>query len=473
MKGEDNKYYEEVLDQNEIRTNIFMSILSICISLLFIFYSLTLDYTVDDNGSVYQLCLIIFQTLLITGPVLCLIYRGRKPWLKYLILFSFILSSVFSVIFTESGLYVIIMMVPVISSCLYYRPKLTFLVGMLSIVTLLITDSLIALKFPILYPDLNFAILEEGFVKPVDGYVYYDLMHAPMDRVSYYIEMCKYLLIPLFIAHCVIVFICCMITKRAKAFVMDQAGTLREKIANESDLKLASSIQKSMLPKKGEDSTAYKVSYYIAPAKQVGGDFYDFFKISETKTALIIADVSDKGVPASLFMAVCKTLLSSSLLAGNSLKETVNKVNKTLCNNNSSGMFVTAFICIVDTSTGEVEYVNAGHCQPIVMKNNKEFIYQDVHVDLFLGAMDDIQYDTHKFVLHDFEKLLLYTDGITEAANKKDELFGKDRLISFLNNNTDLNNDELIKKLISAIEFFADGAEQSDDITLLVFSREA
>lgn len=473
IKSEDNKHYEEMLVKNEIRTNFIMSVLSICVSIIFIMYTLSLNYETEIDGRTLQKFLIVFQSVLIIGPVLCFIFKGRKKWLKYLILYSFVFSSTCSVLFLESGLFVIIMMIPTIASCLYYRPRLTFFVGMTSIIVLTFAVSLVALQLPILYPDLNFIILEEGYSTAVEGYVYYDLMRAPIDRAAYYTEMCKYLLVPLFLIHCVIVVICYMITKRAKAFVVDQADTLREKIANESDLKLASSIQKSMLPRKAEESDGYKVNYYIAPARQVGGDFYDFFKIDDNRIALIIADVSDKGVPASLFMAVCKTLLSSSLLAGNSLKDTVNKVNKTLCNNNSNDMFVTAFVCVVDINTGEVEYVNAGHCQPIVMKNSKKFVYQDVHIDLFLGAMADIEYDTHKFVLNNNERLLLYTDGITEAENKKDELFGKDRLISFLNNNSNLNNDELIKKLISGVKYFANGAEQSDDITLLVFSREA
>lgn len=472
MKIEDNKYYEEMLVKNEIRTNFIMSVLSIGVSIIFITYTLSLNYDTEVNGKILQTFLIFFQIVLIIGPILCFIYKGRKKWLKYLILYSFVFSSTCSVLFLESGLFVIIMMIPAIASCLYYRPKLTFFVGMTSIIVLILAVSLVALKLPILYPDINFIILEEGFSTEVEGYVYYDLMDAPIDRVNYYIEMCRFLLIPLFLVHCVIVVLCYMITQRAKAFVVDQADTLREKIANESELKLASSIQQSMLPKKAEDSSTYKVNYYIEPAKQVGGDFYDFFKIEENKVALIIADVSDKGVPASLFMAVCKTLLSSSLLAGNSLKETINKVNKTLCNNNSSGMFVTAFVCIVDLNTGEVEYVDAGHCQPIVMNSNKEFIYQDICVDLFLGAMDDIEYETHKFTLNSNEKLLLYTDGIIETENNRDNLYGKERLISFLNSNASLENDELIKKLISNIKNFARGTEQSDDITLLLFSRE-
>lgn len=472
MNKDHKVYLDEMISENEIKTNYVMGGLSFILSIIFIFYILTIDYDADPNGRYMQLFLIGFLILLLASPIMCLIYRARKPWLKYLILIGYILTATCGTIFLESGLYVLLMMMPIAASCLYYDPKFTFIIGIVSIVTLTITDSLLALYLPILYPDVNFVILQDGIDINVSGYVYYYLMHAPIDRVPYFVETCKYLLIPMDLIFLLLLAVCYMITKRARTMIEKQADDFREKVANESELDLAASIQKNMLPKKIESNSHYEINYYIAPAKQVGGDFYDYFKISDNKMALIIADVSDKGVPASLFMAVCKTLISSSLLAGKSLTETVNKVNKVLFNDTSSGMFVTAFIAIVDLDNGDIECINAGHCAPIIMRNNGVFAFENIEPEIFLGAIEETEYKSHFLKLSNYEKLVLYTDGITEAVNRKDEMYGKNRLLSFLNHNSNLKAKDLLDKLVKDINNFENGAEPCDDMTMLIFTRK-
>ena len=136
-----------------------------------------------------------------------------------------------------------------------------------------------------------------------------------------------------------------------------------------------------MLPSTDMNEEKFVINSYLLPAKAVGGDLYDFFKIDESKVALVVADVSDKGIPASLFMTRCKTLISASVMVGDTLVDSINYVNKELCKNNANGMFATAFACVIDTNTGEAECVNAGHCVPVLINDGKS-IFLDVEADL-------------------------------------------------------------------------------------------
>lgn len=467
-----NKYLDRILNKNEINTNIFLSILSVLMSTVFIIYMHLFNLELEPNHRVVTTLLLVIQLVLYIGPIVCLIKKGRLAWLKYLILFSFVISSCCAIYLFESGIYILIVLIPVVSSCLYYSPKLTVFVSIFSIICLFMSIAFSIFIVGSLYPDMNYVILKDGINVSVSGYLYYDLIDAPIDKIAYFKEIVRALYFPIIIIYVVICNICYFITKRAKDFANDQAKSIKDKVSFESELSLAASIQKNMLPNNNINTNKFEINYYISPAKQVGGDFYDYFMIDNSRLVLVVGDVSDKGVPASLFMARCKTLISSFLLAGNSLKDVINKVNKELCTNNSSGMFVTAFIGVIDINTGEMEYINAGHCCPIVMNANKEYKYLDVYIDLFLGGMNDIDYAVNKIQIKKNEKLVLYTDGITEASNKNDELYGSNRLISLLNNNKDLDNDQIIKTLMKDIKNYIEGNEQSDDITLLLFSRK-
>lgn len=472
MDSKNNKYLDRILNKNEINTNIFLSILSVLMSTIFIIYMHLFNLELEPNHRIVTILLLVIQLVLYIGPIVCLIKKGRLVWLKYLLLFSFVISSCCAVYMFEAGVFILIVLIPVVSSCLYYSPKLTVFVSLLSIICLFISILFSIFVIGSLYPDMNCVVLQDGVSVNVSGYLYYDLIDSPIDKVEYFKQLVNSLLFPIFVIYIVICNICYLITKRAKDFANDQANSIKEKISIESELNLAASIQKNMLPNNNINTNKFEINYYLSPAKQVGGDFYDYFMIDNSKLAIVIGDVSDKGVPASLFMARCKTLISSLLLAGNGLKEAINKVNKELCTNNTSGMFVTAFIGVVDINTGEMEYINAGHCCPIIMNSNNEYRFIDVYIDLFLGGMDDIDYMANKIHIDENEKIILYTDGIIEASNKNDELYGSNRLLSILNCEKDCDNNHIIKTLINDINNYIDGNEQNDDITLLIYTRK-
>ena len=244
-----------------------------------------------------------------------------------------------------------------------------------------------------------------------------------------------------------------------------QKENAKEEQKRASELEIAKRIQASVLPVNFPKTTHFDIYASMNPAKEVGGDFYDFFFIDENHFAFLIADVSGKGIPAALFMMNAKSLLKSNLLSGYPLDIAINKTNNELCVTNDAGMFFTAFIAILNTVTGELEYVNAGHNPPAI-KLGDEFEYLKSDNNLVISAMDNYEYKASKVFLKPENSILIYTDGVTEAQNTKEEFYGEERLINLLNKK-EQEPKEIIESVKTSIEEFSDGASQFDDITML------
>ena len=209
----------------------------------------------------------------------------------------------------------------------------------------------------------------------------------------------------------------------------------------------------------------------MTPAKEVGGDFYDFYMLDETHLAITVADVSGKGIPAALFMVISKTVLKNfaiSTLNREGLAEVVEKANEKLCANNEAMMFVTTFIGVLDLETGEFVYVNGGHNPPVIYhaaENHCDFL--DVKKNFVLGPMDGIPFVEQRTTFKPGDLIFLYTDGVTEALNVKDEEYLPDRLIKFMNStNCKADLHELLKNIRADVADHVGEAEQSDDITM-------
>ena len=242
----------------------------------------------------------------------------------------------------------------------------------------------------------------------------------------------------------------------------------RERVSAELDL--ARKIQADQLPSAFPafpDRTEFDIFASMTPAKEVGGDFYDFFFVDDDHLALVIADVSGKGVPAALFMMMCKNLIKDHATMKLSPKETAWRVNAMLCENNKHDMFVTAWIGILELTTGRVTAVNAGHEFPAILRPGGKFeLFEDDHC-FVLGGMKRMTYDQYEFTLPKGGTLFLYTDGVTEAANAADEMFGEERLVEALNKYGDVPPDKLLEGIRGEIDRFAGTAPQYDDITML------
>lgn len=239
----------------------------------------------------------------------------------------------------------------------------------------------------------------------------------------------------------------------------------RERVATE--LSLASSIQMGVLPVNYPNEKDYELYATMTPAKEVGGDLYDFFDIDETHLGLVIGDVSGKGVPASLFMMIAKLLIQEYSKTEPSPASVLTRANKTLCENNKNDMFVTAWFGIMDRTTGKITASSAGHEFPILRDPEGEFrLIKDRH-GFVLGGMDMSKYREYELELKPGGTLLVYTDGAAEATNANDELFGTDRMLEALNQHPEDHPREVIAHLTDAINEFVGTAPQFDDLTML------
>ncbi len=241
----------------------------------------------------------------------------------------------------------------------------------------------------------------------------------------------------------------------------------------DGELAFAKAIQLSSLPSHFPafpDRKEFDIYASMWPAKEVGGDFYDFFFIDKDKLAVLIADVSGKGIPAALFMMISKTLLKNFALSNSNLSEVFERANRSLCENNDAGMFVTAFMGILDLKNGCFTYVNGGHNPPLIKRNGSGFEWLQVKRNFVLAGMENVKYNEQKVFLNKGDVVFLYTDGVSESCNKQLELYSEQRLFTYLNQHAVadfLNPFEIIESVKKNVDEYANGAEQADDITML------
>ena len=235
----------------------------------------------------------------------------------------------------------------------------------------------------------------------------------------------------------------------------------------DKELEYAKQIQLSALPTDFPENEDFSVYAQMIAAKEVGGDFYDFYKVSDTKVVFLVADVSGKGIPAAMFMMTAKTIIRDLAESGMDVNDILTRANEKLCENNESGMFVTAWVGILDTKTGKLRYSNAGHNPPLLLRKNEEFQYLRSRAGFVLAGMEGMRYRVNELQMNHGDRIFLYTDGVTEATNPNNELYGEDRLLSYMNSNKNTQGVHLLPGLKGDIDSFVCEAEQFDDITML------
>lgn len=259
-------------------------------------------------------------------------------------------------------------------------------------------------------------------------------------------------------------------TDSLKEYIQNLSRITAEKERIGTELDIARSIQASMLPcifPAFPERKEFDIYATMDPAKEVGGDFYDFFMVDERHLAIVAADVSGKGVPAALFMVIGKTLIKDHTKPGQDLGAVFTEVNELLCEANSEGLFITAFEGVLDLVTGELQFVNAGHEIPFICKDNKTFEPYKIRAGFVLAGMEGIQYQCGALQMEPGDKLFQYTDGVTEATNQEMELYGMERLEKILCKNADAPPAELLANVKGDIDAFVGEAPQFDDITML------
>jgi len=259
-------------------------------------------------------------------------------------------------------------------------------------------------------------------------------------------------------------------------YIANLSKVTAEKERIGAELDIAKHIQASMLPcifPAFPERKEFDIYATMEPAKEVGGDFYDFFMVDDTHLAIVMADVSGKGVPAALFMVIGKTLIKDHTTPGRDLGKVFTDVNRLLCESNSEELFITAFEGVLDLVTGEFVYVNAGHEMPFICKAGGDFEPYKIRAAFVLAGMEGMKYRAGSMMLEPGDKIFQYTDGVTEATNLQNELYGMDRLGAILNKVKNGTPNDILPAVKKDIDEFVGEADQFDDITMLCLEYKA
>ena len=260
------------------------------------------------------------------------------------------------------------------------------------------------------------------------------------------------------------------ISHRTVEYVDQLTTVTAEKERIGTELNMARQIQASMMPTifpAFPERKEFDIYATVEPAKGVGGDFYDFFLIDEDHLCMVMADVSGKGIPAALFMMVCKIILQSCAMLGRSASEILAKTNEAICSNNRQGMFVTVWLGILEISTGKLTASNAGHEYPAFKLTDHEFeLVKDKH-GFVIGGLDHSKYTEYQIQMNPGDKLFVYTDGVAEAMDPQNRMFGTDRMIEALNKDPKATPQQILNNVREGVNVFVHGAEQFDDLTML------
>ncbi|MBQ2954875.1 MAG: PP2C family protein-serine/threonine phosphatase [Clostridia bacterium] len=452
-----NQEYIKAFEQNEIEANRYaarcMQALAGIVAAVWLLNIIGL-FAVPVN--VMSLAAPAGILVFLTPTLLCRLVRKNISHLKYYIMLCCVLGiTLLSCALPKHT--IVAWAAPIIISCHYYSKHLSW--GTLIASNICFTLSLIvAAYFGEWDPYLLNALPGDG-PRIVTG--------------KTIIELLQYYAFPRCMTLTALNVTCATLSTRTRKLLELQVKESAEKNRIESELNVATHIQTSMLPNNFPARDEIDLFASMDPAREVGGDFYDFFMVDERHLAIVMADVSGKGVPAALFMVIGKTLVKESTQPGRDLGEVFSRVNDLLCESNSEGLFITAFEGVLDLVTGEFTFVNAGHEMPLISRGGQPFERHKIRPGFVLAGMEGVRYRAGTLTLEPGDKLFQYTDGVTEATNLNDELYGIDRLTDVLAIHSGKRPNEILPAVRRDIDAFVGEAPQFDDITMLCFEYKA
>ncbi len=463
---------EDLLQENERHANIVTAttLFNIFLILLLTYVLVYLDFfklNLETTGKICGLA----SLLLFLPSCICFILHGNGKWLKQVmfICITFMLALADAMLKYNVSF---VMVIPVILASRYYNRAFT--VGV-AILTVIFFGCAVTYGARNGIQDLNTynLIIPEHTVIEVDGRLRDALENVEVNEKQRLYNIYIHFFLPKLFIYFIIAFACVQISRSGKNMIDKQKEITQKSARIETELNLANSIQKNMLPSIFPPFPEHKeidIYAYMTPAKEVGGDFYDMFLIDEDHLGLVIADVSGKGIPAALFMMIAKTIIKNIALVQKNVDEVFNRVNSILCEGNKVDLFLTSWFGVVNLKTGHVEFVNAGHNPPLVYSSEtNKYDYLKVEPNLVLASMDNIKYIKHETNIKPGDKIFLYTDGVVESINNKNEQYSEKRLLDYLNNHIELNAQETIEGLKDDLNNFIGHVEQFDDITMLEF----
>lgn len=459
----------ETFRANEITANVMVGT-----TLLLIFVFMLLCWLLNEIGvftadkKTMRIAVLLASFVELPITVLNSIHVGTKPWLKVPLMVD--LTLVCAILSAALGHNVTLIMVfPMLVSTRYFDEQYTKNVAISSAVVFAVS-CIICGYFGIL--NLNMVKFPDGAELSVlpGGSLREAVLEYGLDRTAYIKSLINHEFIPRIVIFLSMSVTCRYISSRGRHMIDVQAENAKKTARIETELNLATEIQTSMLPClmpafPGHENIELRAVYH--PAKEVGGDFYDYFIIDKTHVGVVIADVSGKGVGAALFMTISKTVLKNQLQLGISPEEAITNANRQLCENNDAGLFVTCWAGVFNTETGVLTFVNAGHNPPVIMRKGKqpEFIQQ--RSGFVLAGLDDIRYTQQEIYLAPGDEVFFYTDGVTEATSANNELYGDSRLIDCLKSCSDSDVFQQLTILKNDIDAFVNGIDQFDDITIM------
>ena len=378
-------------------------------------------------------------------------------WFKYLIMGCCILGiTVLSIAIPKHT--VLAWIAPVLLSCHYYSRTLT-------------TSALAASVVCLYVAGIAGLFVGEGDPNLIKAF---DMAEAVITP-EIFEEAVLFFLLPRSAILVGMAFVCITVAKRTRSLLERQAADSSARQRIETELNVATQIQANMLPSifpAFPERSEFDIYASMTPAKEVGGDFYDFFLVDNDHLAMVIADVSGKGVPAALFMVITKTLLKNAVQTGLSPKAALEKVNNQLCENNEAEMFVTVWLGIYEISTGKLTAANAGHEYPALRRADGRFeLWKERH-GFVLAGMENARYWEYELEIGVGDTLFVYTDGVAEATDATNTLYGTDRMLAALNRNCALDPEKLLHQVKADIDRFVGSAPQFDDITMLSLQRK-
>lgn len=393
---------------------------------------------------------------------------GTKPWLRLPLMIDLIL--VCALLSAALGHNVVLVMVfPVVVSTRYFDEKYTSKVAVwtaLAFTAACVINGLAGIV------NLNMAVLPEGTVITLaPGQTLREaVLAAGISKFRYIVNLYLNDFIPRCIVFLCLSVSCRYVASRGKKMIEMEAEHTKKSTRIEAELDLATRIQTSMLPCllpafPGHENIELRAVYH--PAKEVGGDFYDYFIIDKTHVGVVIADVSGKGVGAALFMTISKTVLKNQLQLGISPADALTNSNRQLCENNDAGLFVTCWAGVYDTENGTLTFVNAGHNPPVVLKGGEDARFLSQKSGFVMAGIEDYRYTQQEMTLRAGDELFFYTGGVTEATDAENRLYGEARLLSCLEKCRDREVGDQLAFLKNDIDRFVGGTDQFDDITIM------
>ena len=399
--------------------------------------------------------------------VVCRVVKYRAWWLKHLLMLAiiFVYARLDCVVTHKAA---ILMVLPVVLSSRYFSRRVTVFTSLVSTVAFAASAVYGATHGMI---NINIVTMDEGITLiTTGGFLGDTVKNAGVSDAMLIKNTMLFDYLPKWLMFSIATIVSCNIARRGRDMVVTQHDKDVETARISTELNLATRIQADMVPNiypAFPDRREFDVYATMDPAKEVGGDFYDFFLIDDDHLCLLMADVSGKGVPAALFMMASKIILANNAMIGKSPAQILTDTNAAICSHNREEMFVTVWLGILEISTGKLVAANAGHEYPVVKHGDGSFeVLRDKH-GFVIGGMAGMKYKEYELTLEPGSKLFLYTDGVPEATDAESNMFGADRMLEALNEKKDGTTVEILKHVRASVDGFVKDAEQFDDLTML------